>query len=167
MPPDYQTIEYKDELLADKTICRTYNNGRIEWRKRLDDRRIEWRDNQSQQGVDELLGDGIVKRTVSNQLPTYGREQGYGRTLWSNNSLTVNRTTFGGKVGAILTGMGGALLLGGLIAPPLMMSGGEEEMMRQRALQQQQQSASSSSSSSDGGNWDAETDFGDADSDFG
>jgi hypothetical protein len=166
MPPDYQTIEYKDEVLADKTVCRTYNNGRIEWRKRLDDRRVEWRDNQSQQGIDELLGDGIVKRTNGNQPPIYGREQGYGRTLWSNNSLTVNRTSFGGKVGAILTGMGGALLLGGLIAPPLMMSNNEEEMLRQKALQQQQNTGDSSSSG-DGGSWDSDTDLGDADGDFG
>ena len=95
MPANYQTIEYTDELLADKTVCRRYNNGRIEWRKRLDDTRIEWRDNQSQQGIDELLGDSIVKRTFGNNPPTYGREQGYGRTLWSNNLMTVNKTNFG------------------------------------------------------------------------
>ena len=162
MPANYQTIEYSDELLADKTVCRRYNNGRIEWRRRLDDTRIEWRDNQSQQGIDELLGDSIVKRNFGNNPPTYGREQGYGRTLWSNNLLTVNKTNFGGKIGAILATVGGAFLLGSLVAPPMSLAAEQEaEMRRQQALQQQQ---SASSSSSDGG-WDS--DFSDSDGDFG
>ncbi len=167
MPTNYQTIEYTDELLADKTICRRYNNGRIEWRKRLDETKIEWRDNQSTSGVDELLGDSIIKRTYGTNT-IYAREQGYGRTLWSNNLLTVNRTSFGGKIGAILTAMGGAMLLGGLVIPPIMLGAEEEEQLRQQqALQQQQSSSSSSSSGDSGGSWDDSSDFGDADGDFG
>ncbi len=162
MPANYQTIEYTDELLADKTVCRRYNNGRIEWRKRLDDTRIEWRDNQSQQGIDELLGDSIVKRTFGNNPPTYGREQGYGRTLWSNNLMTVNKTNFGGKIGAILATVGGAFLLGSLVAPPMMLAAEQEaELRRQQALQQQQSAGSSSTD----GSWDS--DFSDSDGDFG
>lgn len=162
MPTNYQTIEYTDELLVDKTICRKYNNGRIEWRTRIDETKIDWRDNQANFGVDELLGNGIIKRTYGNQT-VYAREQGYGRTLWSNNLLTINRTSFGGKVGAILAGIGGAFLLGSLIAPPLMLGAQEEEeLRRQQALQQQ----SSNSSSGDGGGWD-DGDFSDADGDFG
>lgn len=161
MATNYQTIEYTDELLADKTICRRYQNGRIEWRKRLDETKIEWRDNQSHQGLDELLSDGIIKRTYSNQT-VYGREQGYGRTLWSNNLLTVNKTNFGGKVSTILASVGGAFLLGSLIAPPMALSmEQEEEMRRQQTLQQQQSSSNSSSDSS----WDS--DFSDSDGDFG
>lgn len=158
---NYQTIEYTDELLADKTVCRRYNNGRIEWRKRLDETKIEWRDNQSNQGVDELLGDGIIKRIYGNQT-IYAREQGYGRTLWSNNLMTVNKTSFGGKVGAILVGVGGAFLLGSLVAPPMMLAAEQEAQLRQ---QQQQQQSSSSSSSDSGGSW--ESDFSDSDGDFG
>lgn len=159
---NYQTIEYTDEILADKTICRKYNNGRIEWRTKIDNTKIDWRDNQGNFGVDELLGKGIIKRTYGNQT-VYAREQGYGRTLWSNNLLTINRTSFGGKVGAILAGIGGAFLLGSLVAPPLMLGAEEEEeLRRQQALQQQ----SSNSSSSDGGGWD-DGDFSDADGDFG
>ena len=80
--------------------------------------------------------------------------------------MTVNRTSFGGKVGAILAGVGGAFLLGSLIAPPLMLDPGqEEELRRQQALQQQQNSNSSSSDS--GGDWDDSSDFGDSDGDFG
>lgn len=158
----YQTIEYTDELLADKTVCRRYNNGRIEWRTKIDETKVDWRDNQSNFGVDELLGDGIIKRTYGNNQVVYAREQGYGRTLWSNNLLTVNRTSFGGKVGAILAGVGGAFLLGSLIAPPLMLGAEQEaELRRQQALQQ----SSSSSSGDSGGSW--ESDFSDSDGDFG
>lgn len=161
MVENYQTVEYTDELLADKTICRRYQNGRIEWRKKLAETKIEWRDNQSIQGTDELLSTGIIKRTYSNQT-VYGREQGYGRTLWSNNQLTVNRTNFGGKIGAILASVGGAVLLGSLIAPPLALSlEQEEEMRRQQALQQQQNNSSGSTETS----WDS--DFSDSDGDFG
>jgi hypothetical protein len=157
----YQTIEYTDELLADETVCRRYNNGRIEWRKRSADGRIEWRDNQSTQGFDEMLGDGIIKRTYADQT-IYAREQGYGRTLWSNNLMTINKTNFGGKIGAILAGIGGAFLLGSLVAPPMSLAAEQEaELRRQQALQQQQ---SASGSSSDSG-WDS--DFSDSDGDFG
>lgn len=157
---NYQTIEYTDELLADGTVCRRYNNGRIEWRRKFDETKVEWRDNQSTQGFDELLGDGIIKRTYNDQT-IYAREQGYGRTLWSNNLMTINKTNFGGKIGAILAGIGGAFLLGSLVAPPMMLAAEqEEELRRQQALQQQQQSSSSSDSS-----WDS--DFSDSDGDFG
>jgi hypothetical protein len=158
--PNYQTIEYTDELLADKTICRRYNNGRIEWRTKISDTKIDWRDNQTNFGVDELLGDGIIKRIYGNQT-VYAREQGYGRTLWSNNLLTVNRTSFGGKVGAILAGVGGAFLLGSLVAPPLMLGAEQEAELRRQQQQQQQQNSSSDS----GGEW--ESDFSDSDGDFG
>ena len=164
MPENYQTIEYTDELLADKTICRKYNNGRIEWRTKIDETKVDWRDNQANFGVDELLGDEIIKRTYGNNQIVYAREQGYGRTLWSNNLLTVNRTSFGGKVGAILAGVGGAFLLGSLVAPPLMLGAEQEEQLRQQqAMQQQQQS--SSSGGDGGGSW--ESDFSDSDGDFG
>ncbi len=165
MPTNYRTIEYTDELLADQTVCRRYHDGRVEWRKRLDETKIEWRDNQSNSGVDELLGDSIIKR-IDGTNTMYAREQGYGRTLWSNNLLTVNRTSFGGKVGGLLTAMGGAMLLGSLVIPPMMLGAQEEEQLRQQQALQQQQS-SSSSSSGDGGSWDDSGDFGDSDGDFG
>jgi hypothetical protein len=167
MPSNYQTIEYTDELLAGQTVCRRYQNGRVEWRKRIDETKAEWRDNQSNQGIDELLGDGIVKRTYANGQILYAREQGYGRTLWSNNLLTVNRTSFGGKVGAILAGIGGAFLLGGLVAPPLMLAAEQEEQLRQQQALQQQSAGSSSSSGDSGSSWDDGSDFGDSDGDFG
>ena len=163
MPTNYQTIEYTDELLADKTVCRRYNNGRIEWRARINATKIDWRDNQSNFGVDELLGDGVIKRTYGNQT-VYAREQGYGRTLWSNNLMTVNKTSFGGKIGTILAGVGGAFLLGSLIAPPMMLAANQEEELRQQQALQQQ-SSSSSSGGDGGGDW--ESDSSDSDGDFG
>ena len=110
MAENYREIEYTDEILTDKTICRRYQNGRIEWRKKINETKAEWRDNQSLTGLDELLGKGIIKRTYGGQT-IYGREQGYGRTLWSDNLLTINKTNFGGKIGSILASIGGALLL--------------------------------------------------------
>ncbi len=159
MSADYNIIEYTDELLADQTVCRRYSDGRTEWRTLSADRRVVWRDNFNQTGVDELLGGGIVKRIVDNQpQPIYGREQGYGRTLWSNNRLTVNRTSFPGKVGKALMALRGALLLGGLVAPPVMLAPEQEAELRR---QQQQQTGNSSSSSSGDSDWDSGSDSGD------
>jgi hypothetical protein len=139
----------------------------VEWRVRVDERTASWRDNFGRQGTDELLSDGIVKRTFSDGQTVYGREQGYGRTLWSNQVLTVNRTNFSGKIGAILAAAGGAMLLGSLVAPPNSLSAAQEEEMRRKAQQQQQSSSSDSSGGDSGGDWDDSADFSDADGDFG
>ncbi len=165
MSTNYKTVEYTDELLADKTVCRRYDNGRTEWRTRIGETKIDWRDNQGQFGIDELLGEGIIKRTYGTNT-VYAREQGYGRTLWSNNLMTVNKTSFGGKIGAILAGIGGAFLLGSLVAPPLMLAAEQEEALRQKQLQQPPSAADGSSSGGDGGSWDY-SDAGDSDGDFG
>jgi hypothetical protein len=165
MAENYQKVEFQDELLADKTISRVYSSGVREWRRRLDDDQIEWRDSAGARGTDELLGDLIIKRTFSDGRALYGREQGYGRTLWSNNVLTLNRTSYGGNVGAALMAVGGAALVGGLVAPPLVLSATEEAALRQQR-QQQHQSSGGSSSGGDS-DWDDAGDAGDADSDFG
>jgi hypothetical protein len=164
---NYQTVEYQDELLADKSVSRVYTNNRREWRTLTAEGRVEWRDSAGTNGVDELLGDGIIKRIVVGGQPVYGREQGYGRTLWSNNLLTINRTSFGGRLGAALTAIGGAALIGGLVAPPLMLTAQEEEQLRQQRAAQQQSSGDGGSSSDSDSDWDDGSDMGDADSDFG
>jgi hypothetical protein len=169
---NYQTVEYSDELLADKSVSRVYTNNRREWRTLTADGRVEWRDSAGTTGVDELLGDGIIKRTVAGGQPVYGREQGYGRTLWSNNLLTINRTSFGGRIGAALVAVGGAALIAGLVAPPRILSAQEEEQLRQQRAAQQQSSGDGGGSSSGGdsssdSDWDDSNDIGDADSDFG
>ncbi len=165
MAEKYQTVEYTDELLADKTVSRVYTNHRREWRTLAADGRVEWRDNGGASGVDELLGDKVIKRTFADNKIVYGREQGYGRTLWSNGILTINRTSFGGRIGSVLATIGGAALIGGLVAPPLALSLQEEEQLRQQQRAAQQQSSSDSSNSDS--DWDDGGDTGDADSDFG
>ncbi|MEP6924962.1 MAG: hypothetical protein ABI954_10900 [Pyrinomonadaceae bacterium] len=166
----YQTIEYSDELLADQSVSRVYNNNRREWRTQTADGRVEWRDSAGASGVDELLGGGIIKRTVTGGQPVYGREQGYGRTLWSNGFLTINRTSFSGRIGTALAAIGGAALIGGLVAPPLILSAQEEEQLRQQRAAQQQSGGDGGSSGGDSGSgsdWDDGSDSGDADGDFG
>ena len=164
MAENYQTVEYTDELLADKTVSRVYTNHRREWRTLTADGRVEWRDNSGASGIDELLGDKIIKRTFADHQIVYGREQGYGRTFWSNGVLTINRTSFGGRIGALLATVGGAALIGGLVAPPLALSIAEEEHLRQQERAAQQSGSSDSGSDSD---WDDGGDAGDADGDFG
>ncbi|MGW7353378.1 hypothetical protein [Streptomyces sp. NPDC054784] len=129
-------ITYRDELLADRTtVHRRYADGRQEWRVRAEGHRVAWRDDRGGTGTDELLGRRIVKRAYADGRPAlYGRESGFGRTLWSDGVLTVNRTAFGGRVGPLLVGAATAAgLVGALAAPPLSMSPEEEEELRREA----------------------------------
>lgn len=147
-------ITYTDELLADRSVRRSYSDGRFEWRQRLPDRRVQWRDNQGNSGVDELLGAGILKRTFDSGQISYGREQGYGRTAWGtqdNLVVTVNQSSFGGRVGTILTGIGAGVLLGSIVAPPQMLSAEEEQALRERAQESSGDSGSSGGDDHDSG----------------
>ncbi|NJN16978.1 MAG: hypothetical protein HC822_12250 [Oscillochloris sp.] len=164
---DYTTIEYRDELLPDKSVRRAYSDGTYEWRRRMPDGRIEWQDSRGLKGIDELLGDRVIKRLLENGQIIYGRDQGFGRTAWSNAGnkvLTINQTSFGGQVGAALAGVGAGMMLGAVVWPPDMLSGAEEEALRQAARD------SSSPSGGDGGGsdsgWTSDGDDG-GDTDFG
>lgn len=172
MSRDYRTVTYQDELLADRSVRRIYADGRVEWRRRRDDGLIDWQDNHGNSGVDELLGNGLVKRSYNSGRVVYGREQGYGRTAWSGDDasnervLTVNQSSFGGQVGAILAGVGAGMLMGSIIDPPDTLSAAEEEQLREAAR--------ASSSGGDGGGGDGGWDDsgwgggdGDGDGDFG
>lgn len=135
MAEQYRTITYTDELLPDNSVRRHYSNGRDEWRRLLPDGRVEWEDTQGNSGVDEMLGDGIIKRTLADGQVLYARDQGYGRTAWrikGKTVLMVNQTSFGGKVGAVLTGLGAGALLGGLTLPPESLTLEEEEALRRQ-----------------------------------
>lgn len=137
-----RVITYKDEVLADGSLRRSFSDGHYEWRRRLPDGRVEWQDSQGYAGTDELLGNGIIKRTFTNGQVIYAREQGYGRTLWyGGRVLTVNQTSFGGRVGMILTSLGAGFLLGSLVLPPDYLSLEEEEMLRQQAQQELEMAA--------------------------
>ena len=143
MSRDYHTVGYRDELLADRSVQRRYEDGRREWRRRAG-ATVQWRDDRGRDGVDEALGERIVKRWIRPNGVLYGRELGYGRTAWSDGVLTVNRTSTGGRVGAIIAGIGAAGLLPAVVDPPLALTPEEEEELRQQAQ-------SSSGGGGDGG----------------
>ncbi|MEU6011300.1 hypothetical protein [Streptomyces sp. NPDC047453] len=161
-------IGYTDELLADGSVHRTYEDGRQEWRRRGPAGQVHWRDDRAGMGTDEQLGTAIVKRTLADGTVTYGRDIGYGRTLWGRGeTLMINRTSFGGRMGAILVGLGIAgLAVTASQLPPLSLTPDEEEELRRQA----QSSSSGGGDSSDGNDWSGADwdDHGDwSDDDFG
>ncbi|MFJ2650989.1 hypothetical protein ACIO1C_30245 [Streptomyces sp. NPDC087420] len=177
-------IPYRDNLLADGTVHRVYaypdaypdadpdgdfRRGREEWRRR-DGGKVRWRDNQGASGTDELLGERIIKRVHEDGRVTYGRDIGYGRTVWGQGeTVMVNRTSFGGRVGVVLGGLGlAALAVTAAHYPPESLTPEEEEELRQR----QEASQSSSGGDSGGGyadtaDWDSDDGDGWNDDDFG
>ncbi|RSS64047.1 hypothetical protein [Streptomyces sp. WAC06614] len=145
-----QEIGYTDELLADASVHRRYEDGREEWRSRsgtAGSSVVTWHDNRGAAGTDELLGDRIIKRTLSDGTVVYARDIGYGRTLWGRGeTVLVNRSSFGGTMGALLAGLGlAALAVTAAQLPPESLTPEEEEALRQQAQNQ------ASSSGGDGG----------------
>lgn len=123
-------VSYVDELLADGSVHRAYSDGRQEWRTRGADGTVHWRDGSGRRGVDEPLGGRLVKRSEAGGGTRYGREAGFGRTLWSDGVLTVNRSKFGGRLGAILAGAAGVAVLGAIALPPQWLSPEDELALR-------------------------------------
>lgn len=150
-------LPYRDELLADRTVHRRYDDGREEWRTR-DGAVVRWRDNRGQTGTDELLGQRIIKRTYGDGGVVYARDVGFGRTLWRDGTVTVNRTSSHWQFGVMLWPM---------TPPPAEMTAAEEEALRQQA--QSSGSAGGGGGGDSGGysDWDDGDDGGDADGDFG
>ncbi|MGW6741091.1 hypothetical protein ACWGDX_10180 [Streptomyces sp. NPDC055025] len=142
---------YRDELLADRSVHRRYEDGREEWRRREGGTTVRWYDNQGGSGTDELLGQRIIKRSHADGTVTYGRDIGYGRTVWGQGeTVMVNRTSFGGRMGVLLGGLGlAALAVTAAQYPPVSLSPEEEEELRQQAQ------SSSSSGGGDGGGGDS------------
>lgn len=173
--PKARTVTFEDESLADATVCRRYDDGRIEWRSPgVATQAVTWRDQHGHTGTDELLGDGIVKRTHHGGRVEYAREQGYGRTAWPGDILTVNRTSLGGRAGALLTALGASTWMGTVVPPPSTLTSDEEDELRRRAAAANSSDSSDSSSSSGSDDLathdaDDQGDLGgdDSDSDFG
>ncbi|WP_040796575.1 hypothetical protein [Nocardia higoensis] len=160
--PKHRQLEYIDELLADGTVHRRYSDGREEWRTRGPGDLVSWRDSDGKTGADEPLGPRLIKRTHQSGV-LYGRECGYGRTLWGDGVLTVNRSSFGGRLGAVLAGVAGGALLGALVMPPAQLSPEEEDELRRQVA-----SSGSGSSAGDSGTYDDWDDgYGGGDDDFG
>lgn len=149
-----QEIGYADELLADGTVHRRYEGGLEEWRSRIPDRprMVRWHDNRGGSGTDELLGNRVIKRTLADGTAVYARDIGYGRTVWPRGErVTVNRSSFGGRMGVLLAGLGvAALAVTAAHLPPLSMTPEEEEELRR-----QQEQSQASSSGGDGGGGDS------------
>jgi hypothetical protein len=167
-----RTVTFEDEPLADGTLCRRYDDGRIEWRTHGPNNYATWRDQHGATGTDELLGDGVLKRTHHDGRVEYAREQGFGRTAWPSDILTVNRTSLGGRAGALLTALGAGTWMGALVPPPTSLSPEEEAELRRRAADTSSSGDTSSSSDGDLATHDAGHDQGDlggddSDSDFG
>lgn len=161
----YRDVSFTDELLSDGSVHRRFSDGREEWRWRGNGGLAHWRDNAGRSGVDEPLGGRIIKRTFADGRVLYGRDQGYGRTAWGDQTLTVNRTSFGGRAGRFLAAAGAGFALGAIVAPPLLLSSAEEEELRRQA----QQSSSGGDGGGDGGDdgaW-TDNDGGGSDDDFG
>ncbi|MYV58134.1 hypothetical protein [Streptomyces sp. SID3212] len=178
-------IPYRDSLLADGTVYRVYadtddgdddgdfRRGRQEWRRR-DGGKVRWRDNHGASGTDELLGDRIIKRVHEDGRVTYGRDIGYGRTVWGQGeTVMVNRSSFGGRVGALVGGLGLATLaVTAAHFPPESLTPEEEEELRQRQEAAQSSSGGDSGGDSgagyaDTGDWDSDDGDGWNDDDFG
>lgn len=145
-----RTVTFEDEPLADGTVCRRYDDGRIEWRRHTDATHAAWRDEHGLTGSDELLGDGIVKRVHADGRVEYAREQGFGRTAWSGGLLTVNRTSLGGRAGALLTMLGVSTWMGTISPPPETLTAAQEEELRRRAAASETYDHASDAGSSDG-----------------
>ena len=95
-----------------------------------------------------LPGARTRRRTLAGGGYLYAREQGFGRTAWSDGRLTVNATSFGGRSGAVLAGLGAGALLASITPPPLELALAEEEALRQ---QRQQTGSGGDGGGGDGG----------------
>jgi hypothetical protein len=161
----YRDVTFTDELLSDGSVHRRFSDGREEWRWRGQGTLVHWRDSAGGSGTDELLGSRIIKRTFADGRVLYGRDQGYGRTAWGDQTLTVNRTSFGGRAGALLAAAGAGFALGAIVAPPLAMSALEEDELRRQA--QQSTSSGGDGGGGDGGGAWTDDGGGGSDDDFG
>ncbi|MEV4561945.1 hypothetical protein AB0K51_33885 [Kitasatospora sp. NPDC049285] len=160
-PPE---ITYSDELLADGTAHRRYSDGRSEWRRRDPDGRIHWRDDRGDSGTDERLGSDLIKRVHADGRTGYGRDVGYGRTVWGQGQyVLVNRSSFPGRLGVVLGALGlGAGIAAAQFAPELLSEDEEEELRRQAA---ERVNRSTDGSGGDGGGGDGFADSSDFDDD--
>ncbi|WEV29511.1 hypothetical protein OYE22_33180 [Streptomyces sp. 71268] len=80
----------------------------------------------------------IVKRAYADGRVVYGRDIGYGRTVWDRGAtVLVNRTSLGGRTGAALAALGVAgLAVTAAQLPPVHLTPAEEEALRQQQAAQ-------------------------------
>ncbi|MFF8774400.1 hypothetical protein [Kitasatospora sp. NPDC015120] len=146
-------LGYRDELLADGQVHRRYEDGRSEWRRRGTDRQIHWHDSLGRSGTDEPLGRDLVKRRYADGTTEYGRDIGYGRTVWGAGLVTLNRSSFGGRLGVVVGALGvaGVAAITAAQLPPTELSEAEEERLREEARRQQSSDPSGGGGGDGGG----------------
>ncbi|MFB6889277.1 hypothetical protein ACFCX4_08185 [Kitasatospora sp. NPDC056327] len=146
-------LGYRDELLADGQVHRRYEDGRSEWRRRGTDRQIHWHDSLGRSGTDEPLGRDLVKRRYADGATEYGRDIGYGRTVWADGLVTLNRSSFGGRLGVVVGALGvaGVAAITAAQLPPTALSEAEEEELRAEARRQQASGGDGGGDGSGGG----------------
>ncbi|MFB7469798.1 hypothetical protein [Kitasatospora sp. NPDC056184] len=154
-------LGYRDELLADGQVHRRYEDGRSEWRRRGTDRQIHWHDSLGRSGTDEPLGRDLVKRRYADGATEYGRDIGYGRTVWGGGLVTLNRSSFGGRLGVVVGALGvaGVAAIAAAQLPPDELSEAEEEELRAEA---RRQASADSGGGGGGGGGDVSVDGDDA-----
>jgi hypothetical protein len=121
---------YADEVMAGGGVCRRYSDGREEWRWRDPEGTVWWRDNRQEHGTDEPLRGGVVKRTHLDGRVLYGRDVGFGWTIWTDGRRTLNRTDAPAGLVALLLRVGAPALLGVVPPPPPWLSPPEQARRR-------------------------------------
>jgi hypothetical protein len=171
-PSPQRRIGYRDSYFPDGAIKRTYSNGIVEKRVLVAPGRIQWLDNNRQEGFDVDMGNGLVKREYANGQVAYGQNVGNGITSWNNGAyVTVNETPFptapvpyqppapsGFAAWAIGAGLGGFFGLSAMNYGPYGVPYDSDEYMLYAELEQeellrrqQQQGGGDGGTSSDGG----------------
>lgn len=146
----YRRIEFSDVRMADGGVHRQYSDGRHEWRWRDGPVLVRWRANDGSTGVDERLARRYVKRTVDGGGTRWGRDVGYGRTVWSDGTMTQNRTSFDGRLGALLA-VASLITLAPAVAPPVPPTADLEAALRREQAQRAARDGSSGSGSGGSG----------------
>jgi hypothetical protein len=123
-------VTFTDEVMSGGGVCRRYSDGVEEWRWRDPDGTVWWRDNQQRHGTDEPLTGTLVKRTFLDGRVLFGRDLGFGFTIWSDGRRTLNVTNSPAGLAALLVRVGSQALLGVASAPPSSLSPTEEARLR-------------------------------------
>jgi hypothetical protein len=125
-------VTFTDEVMSGGGVCRRYSDGVEEWRWRDPDGTVWWRDNRQRYGTDEPVGPVLIKRTHVDGHVLYGRDGGFGLTVWSDGRRTLNATDLSPVLLALLVAVGFRALGHIVPAPPPSLSPSDEQRLRER-----------------------------------
>lgn len=126
-------VTFTDEVMSGGGVFRRYSDGVEEWRWRDPAGVIWWRDNRGRHGADEPLRGALIKRTHLDGRVAYGRDAGFGFTVWSDGRRTLNVTNSPAGLVALLVQVGGRALHSVVPAPPAVLTPTEEARLRSAA----------------------------------